>query len=393
MKKPFFISALLGFLVLVQFIHPPQPASAQTQVPVVQAVLFYSPSCGHCYYVITEVLPPLYEQYGQQLQILPVDASDPAGNVLFLSAITKMGLDRAAVPFLVIGNGYLVGSVDIPTQFPGLIEFYLAEGGVSWPDLPGLSEYMIASMSIQMATVNPGFATPTGIQTTSLPLLATTSPEDSAITPQPSPLSTPYLPTPPVYDLKNIQEKLAWDPVGNSLSIFVLAGMLFACGWAAWYLLKKPGFRLTGIVVWSILGLCIIGLGIAGYLSYVETQQVDAYCGVVGDCNTVQQSKYARLFGVLPIGILGVVGYLLILATLAGRHFLKGKQGEYASLALLLLTAFATFFSTYLTFLEPFVIGATCLWCLSSAVISTLLMLLAVPPGKLAFTHLMVKKD
>jgi len=25
----------------------------------VRAVLFYSPSCGHCEYVITEVLPPL----------------------------------------------------------------------------------------------------------------------------------------------------------------------------------------------------------------------------------------------------------------------------------------------------------------------------------------------
>ena len=33
-------------------------------------------------------------------------------------------------------------------------------------------------------------------------------------------------------------------------------------------------------------------------------------------------------------------------------------------------------FSIYLTFLEPFVIGATCLWCLSSAVIMTLLYLL-----------------
>jgi len=33
-------------------------------------------------------------------------------------------------------------------------------------------------------------------------------------------------------------------------------------------------------------------------------------------------------------------------------------------------------FSIYLTFLEPFVIGATCAWCLSSAVIMTLLLLL-----------------
>ena len=35
---------------------------------------------------------------------------------------------------------------------------------------------------------------------------------------------------------------------------------------------------------------------------------------------------------------------------------------------------FGMSFSIYLTFLEPFVIGATCMWCLSSAVIMLLLL-------------------
>ena len=39
-------------------------------------------------------------------------------------------------------------------------------------------------------------------------------------------------------------------------------------------------------------------------------------------------------------------------------------------------------FSIYLTFLEPFVIGASCAWCLTSAVIMTVLLwLTAVPPA------------
>jgi uncharacterized membrane protein len=45
------------------------------------------------------------------------------------------------------------------------------------------------------------------------------------------------------------------------------------------------------------------------------------------------------------------------------------------------ITLFGILFSIYLTFLEPFVIGATCIWCLSSAVIMTILFLLAA--GKL----------
>ena len=36
-------------------------------------------------------------------------------------------------------------------------------------------------------------------------------------------------------------------------------------------------------------------------------------------------------------------------------------------------------FSIYLTFLEPFVIGATCMWCLTSAVVMTLLLWATTP--------------
>jgi uncharacterized membrane protein len=47
--------------------------------------------------------------------------------------------------------------------------------------------------------------------------------------------------------------------------------------------------------------------------------------------------------------------------------------GNRAGIALFAMTGLGTLFSIYLTFLEPFVIGATCMWCLSSATIMTLL--------------------
>jgi len=53
------------------------------------------------------------------------------------------------------------------------------------------------------------------------------------------------------------------------------------------------------------------------------------------------------------------------------------------------MTLFGVLFSIYLTFLEPFVIGATCMWCLSSAVIMTGLLWLAVNPGKAAIQDLL----
>jgi uncharacterized membrane protein len=122
--------------------------------------------------------------------------------------------------------------------------------------------------------------------------------------------------------------------------------------------------------------LSIAGLAVASYLAYVETKQVQAVCGPVGDCNSVQQSEYALLIGLIPIGVLGVLGYLAILATWGIHRLSPGRIGQWAGWAIWTMTAGGVLFSIYLTFLEPFVIGATCAWCLSSAVIMTLLLLL-----------------
>ena len=53
----------------------------------------------------------------------------------------------------------------------------------------------------------------------------------------------------------------------------------------------------------------------------------------------------------------------------------------YAPRALFGVTLFGVLFSLYLTILEPFVIRAVCAWCLTSAVLVTLLMLLSLRPA------------
>jgi uncharacterized membrane protein len=88
----------------------------------------------------------------------------------------------------------------------------------------------------------------------------------------------------------------------------------------------------------------------------------------------VQQSPYARLFGILPVGLLGLVGYVAILLSWLGQYQAKELKGFF-KIGLWLLSLFGVLFSIYLTFLEPFVIGATCAWCLSSAVIMTVIFL------------------
>jgi uncharacterized membrane protein len=184
------------------------------------------------------------------------------------------------------------------------------------------------------------------------------------------------------------QASVARDPAGNALAIIALLGMVLVVGYVpiTW---RRPASQSAAWQSWAIPFLALIGLGVAGYLAYVETQQVTAMCGPVGDCNTVQQSAYARLFGLIPIGVLGMVGYVAILAVWGVTHHRDRAFAALAWLVLLAMTFFGTLFSIYLTFLEPFVIGATCAWCLTSAVVMTLLLALTVTPGKWAIATLL----
>lgn len=174
---------------------------------------------------------------------------------------------------------------------------------------------------------------------------------------------------------RTVMDRFNQDRTGNSLSVLVLVGMLVS--------VILNGFPKRGSTrawpLWVVPTLVTLGIGVAAYLSFIELTHSEAVCGPVGDCNTVNQSEYAFLFGSLPVGVLGLLGYALILVIWAvgrlGSDTLRGR----ADLALWGVTLLGTIFSIYLTFLEPFLIGATCAWCLTSAVIMTLLLWYAAP--------------
>ncbi len=110
--------------------------------PVVRGVFFWSSSCPHCHEVLEQHLPPLEEQYGDQLDIQTIEIVGPERYELWLAAVEALEVppERRGVPMLFIGSTVLVGSREIPEQLPILIKEHLAAGGVGYPEIPGLED-------------------------------------------------------------------------------------------------------------------------------------------------------------------------------------------------------------------------------------------------------------
>jgi uncharacterized membrane protein len=117
--------------------------------------------------------------------------------------------------------------------------------------------------------------------------------------------------------------------------------------------------------------LTVMGLGVAGYLTYVHYAGIKPACTAGGGCEKVQTSTYSALVGV-PVALLGVLAYLSILGLLVA------PPSETARFATVVITTVGFGFSGYLTYRELFSIHAICDWCVSSAVILTVLMCLAI---------------
>jgi uncharacterized membrane protein/thiol-disulfide isomerase/thioredoxin len=344
-------------------------AAAHAQQPVVRAVLFWAAGCGHCETVKTQTLAPLQFKYGQQLDIQMLEVSSKENYDYFRQLEDRYAVPAQlrGVPALVIGDRLLVGDQQIPAELPGLIERHLAAGGRGLPALPGLAERLIATGAGGVCA--PETPCPEPASAASAPALAALKFSASGLA-----AAGPSAVT--AVELTSRGFELAW-----AVMALLAAALLYAL---AATVLSALGRSVPAGPAWGrnvIPLLAVIGLGVALYLTYVETQNVKAVCGPVGDCNSVQASPYARLFGVLPVGLLGAFGYVAMLAAWAVWRFTGGALARWALMGLLGMALFGVLFSIYLTYLELYIILAVCIWCVTSAAVQALLLILAVGPA------------
>lgn len=125
----------------------------------------------------------------------------------------------------------------------------------------------------------------------------------------------------------------------------------------------------AGKSAWALrlAGLSLLGAGLSAYLWRAKVGATELVCGPLGDCVTVNASVYSEVMGV-PVAFLGMLMYLALAFVLA---FLYRRPVAALSNAGFALALAGALFSLYLTALEAFVIGAYCIWCLTSWLLIT----------------------
>lgn len=125
------------------------------------------------------------------------------------------------------------------------------------------------------------------------------------------------------------------------------------------------------------LFISIIGLLDSIYLLIIKISQNPLLCiQGIGDCWSVNTSKYSEVYGI-PVSIFGILGYLLIslLILIIRYNTALEKKASYLFFG---FTCIGFLYSIYLTYIEIFVLKALCPFCILSAIIMTVLFVISL---------------
>jgi uncharacterized membrane protein len=126
-----------------------------------------------------------------------------------------------------------------------------------------------------------------------------------------------------------------------------------------------------------VAALALAGIFVALYLLLYKLGAIGTLSCSIGSCETVNSSRWATFLG-LPVAAWGLGFYVALFAVAMAST--TARYGDSARMPGLLLgmTTLGLLFSAWLTYLELFVIGAICQWCVVSAIIVSLCFLVAL---------------
>jgi uncharacterized membrane protein len=108
--------------------------------------------------------------------------------------------------------------------------------------------------------------------------------------------------------------------------------------------------------------VALVGLIDAIYLTLHHYTGEKVPCSVTGGCETVLSSKFAEIGGV-PLALFGALAYFTVFSLATLTAFGDDRMWKFLSIVVALMAIF----SLWLVYLQAFVIGAFCQFCLLSA--------------------------
>ena|SRR5689334_22572518 len=126
-----------------------------------------------------------------------------------------------------------------------------------------------------------------------------------------------------------------------------------------------------------VAALALAGIFISLYLTLYKIGIIGELSCSIGSCETVNTSRWSRFLG-LPVAAWGLLFYLDVFVIAVVSTFPRFEDERALSIVLVAEAAVGVLFSAWLTYLELFVIHAICIWCVTSALVVTAILLVSI---------------
>jgi uncharacterized membrane protein len=124
--------------------------------------------------------------------------------------------------------------------------------------------------------------------------------------------------------------------------------------------------------------LAFVGTADTGTLYWAHRTGYDLPCTTGDGCDLAWASHWSHIFGV-PIALIGLVAYVFLLfASVLKVTSEPGKFSNILQWFILIPCFFGAVYSWYLQYVDAIYIGPMCVYCRTSAIVMTLLLLISL---------------
>jgi uncharacterized membrane protein len=126
-----------------------------------------------------------------------------------------------------------------------------------------------------------------------------------------------------------------------------------------------------------VAALALAGIFISVYLTLYKLGVIGDLTCSIGSCEVVNTSRWSIFLG-LPVAAWGLLFYLDVFGVALLGTMPRWESESVISIVLVVEAAIGVLFSAWLTYLELAVIHEICIWCVASAVIVVVILLMSV---------------